>query len=333
MTAKLKFKDYLGATQPKWCPGCGNHGILKSLAMSWERMGISRENLVLVSGIGCSSRLPYYAAAYGFHTLHGRAPTVATGVKLAKPDSSVWIISGDGDAMAIGGNHFLHLLRQNPNVNLVILNNEIYGLTKGQASPTSQAGQITKTTPYGFHNNSANIASLAIGAGASFYSRTIDTHIEHMQNLFQEAYHHHGVSIVEIMVNCIIFNDEAFSDIENRKEYHDHVVEVKGQEPLLYGKERDRMLHLDANMNYRTIMRDEVNQEQWQDAIKQNYQDSNRMMAFALAQLGHTETPFPIGVLYRDEKKQLQTSWSDDYSTESLKIALRGNDYWIKKEA
>ena len=209
----------------RWCPGCGDYAILAQMKKVLPEIGVPREKVVFISGIGCASRFPYYINSYGFHTIHGRAPAVATGVKLANPELSVWIITGDGDSLSIGGNHLLHLCRRNLNVNIILFNNQIYGLTKGQYSPTSPVGKRTKTTPYGSLDTPFNPMSLVLGAGASFVARTIDRDTKHMAATFKRAAAHKGCSFVEVYQNCIIFNDGAFQSVTDPK--------IK-QENLLY---------------------------------------------------------------------------------------------------
>lgn len=233
---------FLSEVQPRWCPGCGCFAVLKALTTAYAEQGLARENLVTVSGIGCSARLPYYTANFGFHTIHGRAPTVGMGVKLANPELSVWLICGDGDALAIGGNHTLHLLRRNPDINLLLLNNQIYGLTKGQASPTSPLGHKTRSTPYGVEDKPVNPVNLALAAGATFVARVPDTDPAMMQRAFAAANAHRGVSFVEVMFNCVTFNDGAYDAIVGKQARDDHSLQLVAGEPMVYGSETRKVL-------------------------------------------------------------------------------------------
>jgi len=237
---------FLSEVQPRWCPGCGCFAVLKALTAAYAEQGLPRENLVTISGIGCSSRLPYYTSNFGFHTIHGRAPTVGMGVKLANPELSVWLICGDGDALAIGGNHTLHLLRRNPDINLLLLNNQIYGLTKGQASPTSPLGQKTRSTPYGVRDTPVNPVNLALAAGATFVARVPDTDPAMMQQVFAAANAHRGVSFVEVMFNCVTFNDGAYDGIVGKHSRNEHSVRLAAGQPMVYGDQTRRVLTTDS---------------------------------------------------------------------------------------
>ena len=241
-----KKKDFISDQEVRWCPGCGDYAILSSVQMAMTKMGKKREDIVFVSGIGCSSRFPYYMNTYGMHTIHGRAPAFATGLKTYNPDLSVWVITGDGDGMSIGGNHLIHAIRRNVNLNIVLFNNEIYGLTKGQYSPTSQMGLVTKSTPYGCLDRPFTPGSLALGSGATFFARTIDTDPKHMQEVFLAAEEHQGTSFIEIFQNCVIFNDKVHDAYTNRATRDEHTVRVKHGEPMIFGKEKNKGLILEG---------------------------------------------------------------------------------------
>jgi 2-oxoglutarate/2-oxoacid ferredoxin oxidoreductase subunit beta len=236
----LNPKDFASDQDPRWCPGCGDYAILAAVRNALAQIGKKREDIVFVSGIGCSSRFPYYMNTYGMHTIHGRAPGVASGLKIHNPQLSVWVITGDGDGLSIGGNHLIHLLRRNIDVNVLLFNNEIYGLTKGQYSPTSKPGIISKSSPDGSLDRSFNPASLAIGAGATFFARTIDTDLKHMQEVFVAAENHRGTSLVEIYQNCIIFNDGTHDLYTNRATRDDYSVRVEHGKPLVFGKDKNK---------------------------------------------------------------------------------------------
>ncbi len=236
--APAKKQDFGSDQDVRWCPGCGDYAILAQMKKVLPTLGISREKTVFISGIGCASRFPYYMNTYGMHTIHGRAPTVATGVKLANPDLSVWIVTGDGDGFSIGTSHLMHLCRRNIDVNVVLFNNQIYGLTKGQYSPTSPVGKITKTSPVGSLDTPFNPIKMVLSAGASFVARTIDRDTKHMAETFRRAAAHKGVSFIEVYQNCNIFNDGAFSHLTDPKTKLENVLYLEDGEPLVYGKEQ-----------------------------------------------------------------------------------------------
>ncbi|MFI6321246.1 2-oxoacid:ferredoxin oxidoreductase subunit beta [Nonomuraea sp. NPDC050556] len=231
--AKQTLKDFKSDQEVRWCPGCGDYAILAAVQSFLPELGLKRENIVFVSGIGCSSRFPYYLNTYGFHSIHGRAPAIATGLASSRPDLSVWVITGDGDALSIGGNHLIHALRRNVNLNILLFNNRIYGLTKGQYSPTSEVGKITKSTPMGSLDKPFNPISLAIGAEASFVARTIDSDRKHLQSVLREATAHRGTSLVEIYQNCNIFNDNAFEQLKDPEIRDDITLRLEHDQPIV----------------------------------------------------------------------------------------------------
>jgi 2-oxoglutarate ferredoxin oxidoreductase subunit beta len=238
-------KDFSSDQEVKWCPGCGDYAILSAIQSAMSKIGRKREDVVCVSGIGCSSRFPYYLNTYGYHTIHGRAAAVASGVKTANPDLSVWVITGDGDSLSIGGNHFIHVLRRNIDMNIVLFNNEIYGLTKGQYSPTSVMGAVTKSTPYGSLDRPFSPAKLAFGASATFIARTTDTDAKHVEEIMLEAEEHRGTSFIEVYQNCVIFNDGCHSEYADKKSRDDHSIVLKHGEPMIFGGEIKKGLILD----------------------------------------------------------------------------------------
>ena len=231
-----KKKDFSSDQDVKWCPGCGDYSVLSSLQMALTKTGTKREDIVCVSGIGCSSRFPYYMNTYGYHTIHGRAPAVASGMKVANPSLSVWMITGDGDCLSIGGNHFIHVLRRNVNINILLFNNQIYGLTKGQFSPTSEQGKVTKSSPYGSLDRTFNPGKLAFGSGSTYICKTLDTDPKHMSMMFQEADTHKGTSFVEIFQNCVIFNDGCHNDYTDRKLRINNAIYLSDGQPMLFGE-------------------------------------------------------------------------------------------------
>lgn len=242
--------DFESDQMVKWCPGCGDHAILKSVENVFpqigEQMGYKKEDFVVVSGIGCSSRFPYYMNTYGIHGIHGRAAALAMGIKLTNPNLCVWTISGDGDSMAIGGNHFIHIARRNLDINYLMFNNRIYGLTKGQYSPTTPKGQKTKTSPQGNFETPFNAGNLVIGAGGKFYARAVDTDMKLMQKVFLEAALHHGTSIVEILQNCVIYNNKAHELITGKETKYDNQLILEAGKPMLFGKENEKGLILEG---------------------------------------------------------------------------------------
>lgn len=240
----LTRKDFVTDQDVRWCPGCGDYSILAQVQKLLPGLGIPRENFVFISGIGCSSRFPYYVETYGMHTIHGRAPAIATGLKMARPELSVWVVTGDGDALAIGGNHFIHLMRRNVDLKVLLLNNRIYGLTKGQFSPTSEFGKQTKTTPLGSIDHPFNPVALALAAGATFVARSLDLDPEHLGQVLTAAAAHRGTAFVEIYQNCITFNDGAFSLLTDRDTREEHRVLLRHGEPLLFGAKRDKGIRL-----------------------------------------------------------------------------------------
>src|SRR6186713_662023 len=232
---ELKKADFISDQEVRWCPGCGDYAILNNVQKVMPELGIPREKIVFVSGIGCSSRFPYYMNTYGFHSIHGRAPAIATGLKSVRPDLSVWVVTGDGDALSIGGNHFIHMMRRNVDLTILLFNNRIYGLTKGQYSPTSEIGKITKSTPMGSLDNPFNPVSLALGAEATFVARTIDSDRKHLTGVLRAAAAHRGSSLVEIYQNCPIFNDGAFDAIKEPATSADAIIPLNHGEPIRFG--------------------------------------------------------------------------------------------------
>ena len=242
----MSKKDYVTDQEVRWCPGCGDYAILAATQQVFPELGVPREKFVIVSGIGCSSRFPYYMNVYGFHTIHGRAPAVATGLKIANPELDVWIVTGDGDGLSIGGNHLIHLLRRNVDVKLLLFDNRIYGLTKGQYSPTSETGKKTKSTPFGSVDRPFSPLALALGAGATFLARSVDVFAPHLKETLKAAHGHRGTAFVQIYQNCNIFNDGAFEELRDKKLREDNLLLVEHGQPLLFGAERDRGIRLDA---------------------------------------------------------------------------------------
>lgn len=245
-TKKYTYKDFASDQEVRWCPGCDDYVVLRSVQKALPEMGISKENFVFISGIGCSSRFPYYMDTYGMHGIHGRAPAIASGVKLANPDLSVWVITGDGDSLAIGGNHFIHVLRRNIDLNMILFNNKIYGLTKGQFSPTSTVGQKTKSSPYGNTQPPFSAGELAIGAQARFFARVAGNTPQEMTEIFIEAEKFNGTSLVEVLQNCVIFNDGCFTEFTDKAVREDRQLHVEHGQPMIFGKDRNKGLVLNG---------------------------------------------------------------------------------------
>ncbi len=243
---QLKAKDLKSDQEVRWCPGCGDYSIINAVQSTLANMGIPKENMVCVSGIGCSSRFPYYMDTFGFHSIHGRANAIATGVKVANPDLSVWVITGDGDGLSIGGNHMIHSLRRNVDMKIILFNNEIYGLTKGQYSPTSPLGLRTKTSPYGSVDAPFNPIQLALGAGATFVARTMDTRPKHMKEVLKAAADHKGSAFVEVWQNCVIFNDGAYKEWTDKKVRDEQTIDLVDGQPMIYGAEKDKGLKIEG---------------------------------------------------------------------------------------
>ena len=286
--------DFSSDQSVRWCPGCGDYAILAQAQKVFPDLGVSKENFVFISGIGCSSRFPYYMNTFGFHTIHGRAPAIASGVKLSNPDLSVWVVTGDGDALSIGGNHTIHLLRRNLDINVMLFNNRIYGLTKGQYSPTSETGKVTKSSPLGSLDRPFNPLTLALGAGATYVARTIDRETKHMQAMISRSYEHKGTSFLEIYQNCNIFNDGAFGPMTGKESKADSVLWLENGQPMVFGKEKNRGIRLDGN----TPMIIEIG-DKWSldDVLVHN--ESDYVIASFLSNLTYqSDFPDPIGVLY-----------------------------------
>jgi len=298
--APLTKKDFVTANEVRWCPGCGDYAILNAIQKTFPDLGIPKENFVVISGIGCSSRFPYYMETFGFHTIHGRAPSVATGVKVANPDLSVWMITGDGDGLSIGGNHLLHILRRNLNINILLFNNQVYGLTKGQYSPTSSVGMKTKSTPMGSFDHPVNPIQFALGAEATFVARTVDTNPKHMVETFKAAQAHQGTSFVEIFQNCVIFNKDVWEGIYGRDSRDEQILYLEEGKPLLFGKEKDKGIRLNGIKS--EIVKIGENGITEDDIIVHDTAHDNPLYAALLSQLLHPEFPTPLGVLRSIER-------------------------------
>jgi len=294
---KLQPKDFASDQEVRWCPGCGDYAILKAVQKALAELGVRRENTVFVSGIGCSSRFPYYMSTYGFHTVHGRAPAIATGVKLANPELDVWVMTGDGDGLSIGGNHMLHALRRNVDLQIILFNNEIYGLTKGQYSPTSRTGTRSPTSPAGSIERPLSAATFALGAGGRFVARGIDTQQAQLIDVLKRAHANRGASFVEIFQNCLVFNDGVFDDFTDRAVAEERQLHVVHGQPLLFGKGRQKGIRFDpSSLSLEVVTLGEAGASM-EDILV--HDETNRTLAGMLAAL---TSPFPValGVLYAD---------------------------------
>ena len=292
---KYTAKDFKSDQEVRWCPGCGDHAVLSSVQRAMAELGKPKENYAVISGIGCSSRFPYYMETYGFHGIHGRAGAISSGVKVANPKLSVWQITGDGDALAIGGNHFIHEIRRNINLNVLLFNNEIYGLTKGQYSPTTKLGKITKTSPYGTIDNPFKVGQLAMGAGATFFARALDNNIKHTTKTFVEAENHKGTSLVEILVNCVIYNDMTHGMITDKEHKADRQLYLEHGEKMIFGKENEKGIVLDhGHLKVVVIGQDGYTED---DIMVHDAHNPDPIIHMMLANMQAPDMPVAFGVI------------------------------------
>ena len=333
---KLTKKDFITDQEVRWCPGCGDYAILNAVQMLFPTLGIPREKFVVISGIGCAARFPYYMNTYGFHTIHGRAPAVATGVKIANPDLSVWVVSGDGDALSIGGNHLIHALRRNIDLKILLFDNHIYGLTKGQYSPTSEVGKINKSAPLGVVDRPLNPISLAIATGATFVARAIDVHLKHLQDVLRRAAEHRGSAIVQIFQNCNIFNDGAFAGFREREVRDDACVALEHGKPLLFGKKKDKGIRIQGlTAEVVTLGENGVTEK---DVAVHDEKCPHPTWAQLLSRLSPPAFPMPIGVLRKQETASYERSVMEQVAASKkkfgkgdLKKLLHAGDTWEVK--
>jgi 2-oxoglutarate/2-oxoacid ferredoxin oxidoreductase subunit beta len=296
-------KDFESGVDPRWCPGCGDFSIINQVQKAMPNVGVARENIVFISGIGCSSRFPYYMNNYGMHTLHGRAPSFASGLKVSRPELMVWVITGDGDALAIGGNHFIHTMRRNLDLKVIMFNNRIYGLTKGQVSPTSELGKKTKTTPHGSPDYPFNAPALALGSGATFVARSIDVEGAHMGGVIAAAAQHKGSTFVEVFQNCPVFNDGAYTFLTDKAVKTEAILRMEAGKPLLFGKDNKKGIRFDgqkAELQVVTVGENGVTEK---DILIHDPTRSDPTIAFMMANLSdRAGFPTPIGI-FRDVRK------------------------------
>lgn len=333
---KYKPKDFKVDIDVRWCAGCGGYSILSQVQRIMPKLGIPKENMAFISGIGCSSRFPYYMDIYGFHSIHGRALSIASGLKVSRPDLSVWVATGDGDCMSIGGNHMIHTARRNVDMQVIMFNNEIYSLTKGQYSPTSQPGQKTKSSPLGVLDDPFNPSSLALGSGASFYARAIDKDTKQLQHLFQRAQEHKGFAFVEVYANCVIFNNSAFDKFSRRETKFDSTIQLEHGKPLVFGENDNKGIILDGHKP--RIVSLEDGKYSVNDLVVHDEKDST--LAFILSNMTYDpELPRPFGVFQAierpsyDEKVTEQIKYEQETKGEGdLEDLLAGSDSWIINE-
>ncbi|MFN3192144.1 MAG: 2-oxoacid:ferredoxin oxidoreductase subunit beta [Aureliella sp.] len=296
----LKAGDFASDQDVRWCPGCGDYSILAQMKKMLPDLGLPLEQIVFVSGIGCSSRFPYYMNTYGMHSIHGRAPAFATGIRVSRPDLKVFVITGDGDSLSIGGNHFIHLLRRNVDVTLVLFNNRIYGLTKGQYSPTSPEGQVTKSTPMGAVDHPLNPISVALAAEATFIARSVDSQVKHLAETLYRAAQHKGTSVVEVYQNCNVFNDGAWDYAKEKAVRDDNTILLEDGKPMIFGNERDKGIRLNGLKPEVVDLTSGVSQ----DDLLFHDEKADSALVHILAKMRHPEFPEPIGV-FRDVEKDL----------------------------
>ena len=334
-TEPVKYtpKDYQSDQDVRWCPGCGDYSILAQTERVMPDLGIPRHKMAFISGIGCSSRFPYYVNTYGIHGIHGRATAIASGLKMARPDLSVWVVTGDGDGISIGGNHFIHLMRRNLDINVLLFNNQIYGLTKGQYSPTSEVGKLTKSTPYGSIDYPFNPASLALGASATFVARALDRDPKHMQGVIKRAAQHKGTSFIEIYQNCNVFNDGAFFRFTEKETKDENVVFLEHGKPLVFGKEKDKGIRLNGFSPEVVSLKDgkfSVN-----DLLVHNEKDTT--LSFILADMTYKQDlPRPVGIFLAlerpvyEEEMERQISFAKEKRGEGDMVKLlNSGETWM----
>ncbi|MFD5730148.1 MULTISPECIES: 2-oxoacid:ferredoxin oxidoreductase subunit beta [unclassified Streptomyces] len=333
--AKQSMKDFKSDQEVRWCPGCGDYAVLAAVQGFMPDLGLAKENIVFISGIGCSSRFPYYMNTYGMHSIHGRAPSIATGLATSRRDLSVWVVTGDGDALSIGGNHLIHALRRNVNLKILLFNNRIYGLTKGQYSPTSELGKITKSTPMGSLDAPFNPVSLAIGAEASFVARTVDSDRKHLTSVLRAAADHPGTALVEIYQNCNIFNDGAFEVFKDKDQAQEAVIRLEHGQPIVFGTDGSKGVVRDSLTGDLKVV--PVTEDNKSQILVHDAHAPSPTTAFALSRLADADTLHhtPIGVLRSVERPVYDTTMADQLDTAverhgkgDLAALLAGNDNW-----
>ena len=331
---KLTKKDFSSDQDIRWCPGCGDYAILSQVQKVFPDLGIPKHKFLVVSGIGCSSRFPYYMNCYGFHSIHGRAPAVATGAKLSNPDLSVWVITGDGDAMSIGGNHFIHVLRRNIDLNILLFNNRIYGLTKGQYSPTSEVGKKTVSTPMGSLDYPFNPPALALGSGGTFIARALDKEVKHLGEMVKESHAHKGTSFLEIYQNCNIFNDGAFSNLTDKDSKLSTRIILEDGQPMIFGPEKNLGIILDG---FSLKVVDIGSKYSIDDLLVHNVKDRN--LAILISEMTYDkDLPVPFGVFYKEHKMTYEDMMVEQINESikrkgkpDLQSLINGSETWEVK--
>src|ERR1051325_1390203 len=331
---KLTKADFSSDQEVRWCPGCGDYAILNSIQKVMPDLGIPREKIVFVSGIGCSSRFPYYMNTYGFHTIHGRAPALATGIKASNPELSVWVVTGDGDGLSIGGNHFIHAIRRNLDLNIILFNNRIYGLTKGQYSPTSEFGKKTKSTPMGVIDYPVTPLSLAIASESTFVARSIDIDVKHLGVMVDAAAKHKGISFIEVYQNCNIFNDGAFDHFAERTVRSDRVLYLEHGKPMVFGKNREKGIRMNGALpEVVTIGENGITEN---DLLVHDIHLNDPSVAFMLARMEQPEFPQPVGIFRAIERPTYEEMMSDQDNAAiaksgagNLEKLLNSGDTWV----
>ena len=326
-------KEFKSDQEVRWCPGCGDYAILAAVQGFMPELGLKRENIVWVSGIGCSSRFPYYMNTFGLHTIHGRAPAIATGLSTSRADLSVWVVTGDGDALSIGGNHLIHAMRRNVNLKILLFNNRIYGLTKGQYSPTSEQGKITKSTPMGSLDYPFNPVSLALGAEATFVARTMDSDRQHLTSVLRAAAEHDGTALVEIYQNCPIFNDGAFDALKDGDEKEQHIIRLEHGQPITFGRERENGVIRAADGSIKVAPVAEVGLD---NVLVHDAHAADPGLAFALSRLSNPDNldQTPMGIFRSIERPTYDTLLRDQVAKSKasgkadLAALIAGNDTW-----
>jgi 2-oxoglutarate ferredoxin oxidoreductase subunit beta len=326
---KLTRRDFVSDQDVRWCPGCGDYSILAQMQRIMPELGLPREKFVFVSGIGCSSRFPYYMNTYGFHSIHGRATAIASGLKISRPELSVWVVTGDGDGLSIGGNHLIHALRRNVGLKILLFNNRIYGLTKGQYSPTSELGKVTKSTPMGSLDYPFNPIAVAMGVDASFVARSIDVEAKQLQDILRRAYEHPGGAFIEILQNCNIFNDGAWDSVTDKATKADATLLLEHGKPLLFGKNREKGIRLGASNRLEVVTLGNGIGEA--DILL--HDEANRSLAYMLA---HLEHPTPVGVFHAEVRPSYEDAMANQAEASRKKLGegdvnalLRRGETWV----
>ncbi|VGO21609.1 thiamine pyrophosphate-dependent enzyme [Pontiella sulfatireligans] len=329
----LTRQDFVSSSEVRWCPGCGDYAVLNSVQNVLPQLGLPKEKFVFVSGIGCSSRFPYYLDTYGFHSIHGRAPTIATGVKVANPELSVWVVTGDGDGLSIGGNHLVHALRRNLDMNIILLNNRIYGLTKGQYSPTSRKGQITKTSPYGVLEEPLDPLRIALASEATFVGRAVDTDPKHITEVLVAGAEHKGTAFVEILQSCVIFNKNAWTEVSDRSCREDRLLYLEQGKPLIFGEKRNKGIILKGTKPVVVTIGEQGIKKK--DLVVHDRHREDPVYAAMLTKMDYPDYPLPVGIFHAMEKPVYEVELVKQIKEvtalkgrRNLQGLLRGSEYW-----